>query len=156
MAKNHLALLYYFLHGWRTLFSLDTGPMGNQNLIKLWRGHLTSVRGPMSYRINFMTHRLFCQSRSNSSFIFAEQTELALISTNPATHPYTTPPPPTFPNPLPVRKVYFSVAANIICIVKQSRQSQKKLATEKLAQVDLSLPQLSPSLFFSIKYIQSE
>ena len=119
-----LLITCHFLYGWRTLFSLDSGPMGNSNLIKLWRGHLTSVRGPMSYRTHFMTHRSFCQSQSISSFSFAEQTALSLISTNPVTHLYTTPTPPTFP--LPLRKVYFSAAANIICKVEQSRQSQTR------------------------------
>ena len=49
-----------------------------------------------------MKQRSFFQAQSSSSFSFAEQTELALIPINPATHP--------FPPPLP---------ANIICKVEQ-------------------------------------
>ena len=33
------------------LFSLDAGPKAASNLKALWRSHLTSIRGPISYRI---------------------------------------------------------------------------------------------------------
>ena len=56
----------------------------------------------------------FCQAQSSSSFSFAEQTELALISINPATHP--------FPPPLP---------ANTICIVEQWVAYWSGLATAR-------------------------
>ena len=49
---------FQFLGG-GTLFSLDLGPKGGSNFKALWRSHLTSVRGPISYRIRFMTRRSF-------------------------------------------------------------------------------------------------
>merc|ERR1712208_143366 len=55
--KTHL----FFFNFWvgATLFSLDLGPKGGSNFKALWRSHLTSVRGPISYRIRFMTRRPF-------------------------------------------------------------------------------------------------
>ena len=52
----------YFFFNFRvggTLLSLDLGPKGGSNFKALWRSHLTSVRGPISYRIRFMTRRSF-------------------------------------------------------------------------------------------------
>ena len=42
-----------------TLFSSDPGPKGGSNLKALWRGHMTSARRPISYRICFMARRSF-------------------------------------------------------------------------------------------------
>ena len=54
-------LLFSILGGGNpgTLFSLDLGPKGGSNFKALWRSHLTSVRGPISYRIRFMARRSF-------------------------------------------------------------------------------------------------
>ena len=58
------------------------------------------------------------------SSLFAEQTKLALFSSNPAKHPYPPPPQP--------RKVYFLAPANLVSRFKQSRQHQDMLATQKI------------------------
>ena len=55
--KTHLFFFNFWVGG--TLFSLDLGPKGGSNFKPLWRSHLTSVRGPISYRIRFMTRRSF-------------------------------------------------------------------------------------------------
>ena len=55
--KTHLFFFNFWVGG--TLFSLDLGPKGGSNFKALWRSHLTSVRGPISYRIRFMAHRSF-------------------------------------------------------------------------------------------------
>ena len=64
---------------------------------------------------------ILCQVQSSSSFSFAEQTELALISINPDIHP----PHPT--NLPPSGKTIFSAAANLVSIGEQSRQPQHTL-----------------------------
>ena len=56
--KTHFFFFFNFWVG-ATLFSLDLGPKGGSNFKALWRSHLTSVRGPISYRIRFMTSRSF-------------------------------------------------------------------------------------------------
>ena len=50
--KTHLFFFNFWVGG--NLFSLDLGPKGDSNFKPLWRSHLTSVRGPISYRIRFM------------------------------------------------------------------------------------------------------
>ena len=60
------------------------------------------------------------KDQTSYSFIFADQTELALFSCNQATHPHPHPP------------ENFSAAADSVSIVEQSRQPQQKLATKKL------------------------
>ena len=55
--KTHL-FFFQFLGG-RTLFSSDPGLKCGSNLKALLRSHLTSVRGPISYRICFMARRSF-------------------------------------------------------------------------------------------------
>ena len=60
--NNHFKThLFFKIFGWGDPFQLrsDPGPKGGSNLKALWRSHLTSVRGPISYRIRFMAHRSF-------------------------------------------------------------------------------------------------
>ena len=52
--KTHLFFFNFWVGG--TLFSLDLGPKGDSNFKPLWRSRLTSVRGPISYRIFFMAY----------------------------------------------------------------------------------------------------
>ena len=64
-----------------------------------------------------------CQAQSSSGFRFAEQTDLASFSIDPTTQP--------------TWEAYYSVAANKISIVEQSRQPQPKLATQSHHDIDL-------------------
>ena len=63
------------------------------------------------------------QAQSSSNFCFAEQTELALFSINPATH----------------HGESLFLSSSVIIIVKQSRQPQHKLDTQKLVGSKLKL-----------------
>ena len=62
----------------------------------------------------------FCQAQSISSFSSAEQTELALFSTNPTTHPHQP------------GKVYLEAVANEISTVEYSNQYVHDLASSWL------------------------
>ena len=59
--KITLRHTYFFLQFFdgRTLFSLDLCLKGGSNLKALWKSHLTSVRGPISYRIRLMVRGSF-------------------------------------------------------------------------------------------------